>query len=383
MSTLLLTNCHVISPDYDAYPVAVLIENDKIRRLYVDTCNLPAADKVVDVGGKMVMPGFIDVHCHGRSNADFADADLDGLKRICRDKLQEGVTTLLPTTLTLGEDQLSAALQTAADYVKSGAVGCKVPGVHLEGPFINPKCLGAQNPDFVRKPDIDEVLRLNAIFPVCKVSYAIETEGGIDFSEKLLEHGITPSCVHSAANYRQFLEANKHGLCNLSHFCNQMTGLHHRDIGLVGAGMMCEDVFIEFICDKLHICPDMINFVFTFKDTGHIQLITDAMRAAGMPNGEYTLGGLPVVVADGAARLKSNGALAGSTLQICDALRNVYEVTGFELKELVKTTSLNQATALNLPKLGKVEPGYFADLAILNDSFKVELVVVNGKVIEP
>ena len=102
-----------------------------------------------------------------------------------------------------------------------------------------------------------------------------------------------------------------------------------------------------------------------------------------MPNGEYTLGGLPVVVADGAARLKSNGALAGSTLQICDALRNVYEVTGFELKELVKTTSLNQATALNLPKLGKVEPGYFADLAILNDSFKVELVVVNGKVIEP
>lgn len=378
----LLKNCHLISPDYDVLDAALLVDGDKIAKIYVDDDALPAADRTIDAGGRMVVPGFIDVHCHGKSGYDFCDASDEGMAAIAFSKLKEGVTTLLPTTLTLGEEQLAASLRTAANYVKSGKPGCKVPGVHLEGPFINAKCLGAQNPDFVRKPDIEEVKRLNAIFPVLKVSYAIESEGGPQFAADLTAAGITPSCVHSAATFAQFMEGNQRGLRNLSHFCNQMTPLHHRDIGLVGAGFMCEDVFIEFICDKLHICPDMIRFVFSFKSVDRIQLISDAMRAAGMPNGEYTLGGLPVIVSDGAARLKSNGALAGSTLLICNALRNVYEETGLELKELIKTTSYNQAQALGLEKLGKLEPGYFADILILDDDFQPEVVMVNGKVID-
>jgi N-acetylglucosamine-6-phosphate deacetylase len=377
--SLLLTNCHVISPDYDVEDVAILIEGEKIKQLFVGDAALPQADEVIDVEGKIVMPGFIDVHCHGRSGFDFADGTLEAVETMAVDKLKEGVTTLLPTTLTLPEEQLATALKSAAEYASSGKKGCKVPGVHLEGPFINCNCLGAQNPDYVRKPDIEEVKRLNAIFPVLKVSYAVEVEGGAEFASQLLAEGICPSCVHSAAKYSEFLEGSKHGLKNLSHFCNQMTGLHHRDIGLVGAGLMQEEVFIELICDTLHICPDMIELIFKLKNVEKIQLITDAMRAAGMPDGDYDLGGLDVVVAEGAARLKSNGALAGSTLQLCDALKNVYDITGIELKELVMASSWNQAQALGLEKLGRIEPGYYADIVVMDFDFKPEKVFVNGE----
>ena len=372
----LIKNCRLVSPDLDLADASILIEAGKIAGMFTAS-SLPAADRTVDASGLTAMPGFVDVHCHGRNNFDFCDALVDGVNTIAREKLAEGVTTLLPTTLTLPEADLAATLKSVAAY---DGRGCKLPGVHLEGPFINPKCTGAQNPAFVRKPDVEEVKRLNAIYPVLKVSFAVEEEGGDRLCEELRNLGITPSCVHSAANYSQFKAGYAKGLRNLSHFCNQMTPLHHRDIGLVGAGLLNDGVFIEFICDKLHISPDMIALVFKVKDAGHIQLISDAMRASGMPNGEYTLGGLPVIVQGGAARLKEGGALAGSTLQIMDALRNVAEITSLPLKELVKSTSFAQAQALGLPGIGKLEPGYQADIVLLTREFKVSKTLVDGEI---
>mgnify|MGYP000356271094 FL=1 len=372
----LIKNCRLVSPDLDLADASILIEAGKIAGIFTAS-SLPAADRTVDAAGLTAMPGFVDVHCHGRNNFDFCDALVDGVNTIAREKLAEGVTTLLPTTLTLPEANLAATLKSVAAY---DGKGCKLPGVHLEGPFINPKCTGAQNPAFVRKPDVEEVKRLNAIYPVLKVSFAVEEEGGDRLCEELRNLGITPSCVHSAANYSQFKAGYAKGLRNLSHFCNQMTPLHHRDIGLVGAGLLNDGVFIEFICDKLHISPDMIALVFKVKDAGHIQLISDAMRASGMPNGEYTLGGLPVIVQGGAARLKEGGALAGSTLQIMDALRNVAEITSLPLKELVKSTSFAQAQALGLPGIGKLEPGYQADIVLLTREFKVSKTLVDGEI---
>ena len=372
----LIKNCRLVSPDLDLADASILIEAGKIAGIFTAS-SLPAADRTVDAAGLTAMPGFVDVHCHGRNNFDFCDALVDGVNTIAREKLAEGVTTLLPTTLTLPEADLVATLKSVAAY---DGKGCKLPGVHLEGPFINPKCTGAQNPAFVRKPDVEEVKRLNAIYPVLKVSFAVEEEGGDRLCEELRNLGITPSCVHSAASYGQFTAGYAKGLRNLSHFCNQMTPLHHRDIGLVGAGLLNDGVFIEFICDKLHISPDMIALVFKVKDAGHIQLISDAMRASGMPNGEYTLGGLPVIVQGGAARLKEGGALAGSTLQIMDALRNVAEITSLPLKELVKSTSFAQAQALGLPGIGKLEPGYQADIVLLTREFKVSKTLVDGEI---
>ena len=377
--SLLLKNCHLISPEFELQNGAILIEGKMIKQIYTAEDTLPAADEVIDVKGAMTVPGFIDVHCHGKSGFDFCDATDEAMESMGIDKLKEGVTSYLPTTLTLPEDVLAASLQTAANYTAKGVKGAKLPGVHLEGPFINPKCLGAQNPDYVREPDIEMVRRLSKIYPVKKVSYAVEMPHGAEFAAELQSEGIQASCAHSAAKYSEFKAAYAHGLKSLTHYCNQMTPLHHRDIGLVGAGLLDQDVFIEMICDKLHLCPDMIKLIFSLKRIDRIQLITDAMRAAGMPDGESSLGGLAVIVKDGAARLASNGALAGSTLQICDALRNVYEITGLPLKELIKTTSLNQAEALGLEKLGKIAPGYYADIVVLNDNFKVSKAFVDGE----
>ena len=377
--SLLLTNCHLISPDQNFTGSSILIDKGVIKKIFAQGDALPSADQVIDIHGAMTMPGFIDVHCHGKSGVDFCDAEDSAIETIGIDKLKEGVTSYLPTTLTLPEDLLERALKTAADYTARGVKGCKLPGVHLEGPFINPKCLGAQNPEYVREPDIEMVRRLAKIYPVKKVSYAVEMPHGADFAAELAAEGIQGSCAHSGAKYSEFMAAYKHGLHALTHFCNQMTPLHHRDIGLVGAGLLHQDVYVEMICDKLHLCPDMIKLVFSNKDLNHILLITDAMRAAGMPDGESSLGGLPVIVKDGAARLASNGALAGSTLQICDALRNVYEITGLPLEQLVRTTSLNQANSLGLEKVGRLVPGYCADIVVLDERFKVKKTFVDGE----
>ncbi|MCQ2379108.1 MAG: N-acetylglucosamine-6-phosphate deacetylase, partial [Victivallaceae bacterium] len=371
----LIRNARIVSAGVDFFG-AVIIDGTTIEAL-TEKSPQNFSGRIIDADGNFVMPGFIDLHCHGRNDCDFSDGCAEKTKTILVRKLEEGVTTMLPTTLTLPETDLAATLRSVAAYDRSG---CKVPGVHLEGPFINPKCLGAQNPDFVRVADIDEVDRLSAIYPVKKVTFAVEMPGGAEFSGKLLDRGITPSCTHSAAKYDEFVAAFRCGLRNLSHFCNQMTGLHHRDIGLVGAGLLHHDVYTELICDKLHISCPMIRLVYQVKGADHVLLISDAMRAAGMPDGDYTLGGLPVVVEEGAARLKDGGALAGSTLQISTALKNVYEVTGLPLSEVVKSATSTPAASIGLTGVGELKPGFCADVVILDHDFNVLTTMVDGEI---
>lgn len=377
MKREILYHCKLVTPGCELDDAALEMENGVIVRIGSGRPSWALGGR--DMEGRMVLPGFIDVHCHGRNNVDFSDGKPEAVRIIAENKLAEGVTSLLPTTLTLPETDLAAALAAMAEY--DGKSGCRIPGVHLEGPFINPKCVGAQNPAFVRLPDIAEVDRLNRIFPVKKVTFAIEVEGGSALIGELLKRGIVPSCTHSAATAGDFLAGYAAGLRNLSHFCNQMTPLHHRDIGLVGSGLLHDDVNVEFICDKLHISPEMIKLVFKVKGPGRVMLITDAMRAAGMPEGEYSLGGLPVHVgADGAARLTSNGALAGSTLQLNVALKNIVEITGLPLCEAVGSSSLTAAQSLGWTKLGRIECGCFADLAVLDPDYSVYMTIVDGEI---
>ncbi len=377
--SILIENCHVISPDYDAEGIGVRIEGTRIQRLYAPGESPPAVDQVIDAAGCMVMPGFIDVHSHGRSGYDFTDATCAAMDRIAAGKLSEGVTTLLPTTMTLPEDRLAASLQTAADYVKAGAQHCKVPGVHLEGPFINPAFIGAQNPDYVRPPDIAEVRRLSAIHPVIKVSYSIETDHDGSFTTQLQDEGIVASCVHSAATYAQYRRLADSGLKNLSHFCNQMSPLHHREIGLVGVGLLHDEVYVELICDTIHVTPDMLRLILRIRGAENVLVITDSMRAAGMADGDCDSGGLQVTVKDGVARLRSNGAIAGSTAPYYLGLTHLHEATGLPVAELVKATSWFQAQSLGLDRLGKIEAGYFADIVMLDDAFQPQAVWVNGE----
>jgi N-acetylglucosamine-6-phosphate deacetylase len=376
--SVLIKNCRIVSPDVDLCDAAVEIDGETIKHVYRPGDLLPAAGDCLDAGGAMLVPGFIDMHFHGGVGFDVTDGSAEGIARIAEAKLREGVTTMCPATLTLPEDKLAVAMRNVADY-RADERFARIAGVHLEGPFINPDCTGAQNPAFVRTPDIAEVDRLREICDVSIVSYAVEVEGAEAFTRALCERGIVPSCGHSAATFEQLQGAKRNGLRHLTHFCNQMTKLHHREIGMVGAGLYDDELLVELICDAIHLCPDMIRLVFKCKPIETIALITDAMSATGLEDGTYDLGGLEVAVANGAARLASNGALAGSTLQYHAALKNVAEVTGLPLSQLVKTTSLNQALSLGFSDRGRIEPGYLADLAILDSEFEPIAVFVSGE----
>ena len=373
----IIKNAHLVSPDIELFGAAVELENGLVKKIYAAGEALPDGCEEYDAAGNMVVPGFIDEHCHGGMGYEVTSDDSRAMRIIGEAKLREGVTSFCPTTLTLPEEKLAASLKNIEAY-RVAPTGCKVIGTHLEGPYINPACAGAQNPAFLRKADIGEVLRLHAISPVALISYAIEMEGSLEFTRQLHAAGITASCGHTNATYAQFRSGLPLGLRRLTHFCNQMTKLHHREIGLVGAGLMEDSVAIEMICDKIHLCPDMLRLAFKSKPIDKILLISDAMEATGLPDGNYQLGGLAVVVSEGAARLASNGALAGSTLQLQTAFKNVAEETDLPLAQLIKTTSWNQARDLGLKKLGKLEAGFVADIAVLDGAFNVVAVFLDG-----
>jgi N-acetylglucosamine-6-phosphate deacetylase len=368
----------VVSPGVERADSTVEILDDKIVAIHHGVVTGDTSAWVYDVQGAYVVPGFIDIHTHGARGCDVTDIDDPcAIETIAQAKLAEGCTQFCPTTLTLPEEHLSASLRNVATYDNRF---CKVCGIHLEGPYLNCSCLGAQNPAYVRTPDIEEVKRLSAISRVTQVSYAVELDHGVEFGKQLAQQNIVASCGHSKATYPQFFAGYQNGLKHLTHFCNQMSPLHHRDIGMVGAGFLLPDVNIELICDKVHVCPDMIRLIFDKKPIAAIQLITDSMRASHLPDGPSSIGGLDVVVKDGEARLASNGALAGSMLRMNVALKNVHEVTGRPLAELIQTTSYNQAVELGMgDTYGRIELGYQADLTVLQpQTFDVITVFKDG-----
>lgn len=372
----LYTNAHVISPDLDISDAAVLVENGAILDIILPGEQQPWDCQVIDIQGDYLFPGFFDIHTHGCANYDFCDATAEGLRKIAVNRLSQGVTSFLGTTLTLPEEQLAASIRIAKEYM-ANPCGAKIPGIHLEGPFFTAECAGAQNPDYLKMPDIGLVERMNEIFHVHKVSYSLELDTSQEFLRELVKRGIMPSVAHSFAKYDDFRNACALGMKHMSHFCNVMSPLHHLNFGLVGGGMLHKDVFIEMICDGIHLCPEMIQLLFEVKGADRIMLITDSMRAAGMPDGIYELGGLPATVKDGCARL-ANGRVAGSTLLFYKALQRVRKLTELPLKELVKTCAWNQASSLGIEGIGKIARGFSADLVRLDSSLTPVEVWVDG-----
>ena len=381
MQKTIIRNAHVISPGVDVENAVIVIEGSKIRYVGRKRVAAKAGDTVIDVSGQYVMPGFIDIHTHGALTYDFCDADPKAVFKLAEAKLAEGVTTVLPTTLTVSHAELVKAAKNAKAYAEAGMPYAKVPAIHLEGPFINVRCCGAQNPKYVRKPSIKEVKEIAKVYPVKLITYAVETEGGDKFAKECLKIGVVPSCGHTGAKFADLRRAYRNGLRHMTHFCNQMTPLHHREIGMVGAGFLVEDLNTEVICDRIHLCDDMLRLVFTRRNLAHVQMITDSLRCSHCKDGyEFLMGGIKVKLQNGEARLEA-GNLAGSTLWMGNGLKNVHDVTGIPLKDLVRCTSWNQAIEQGWGRtLGKVEKGYTADLVVINPrSWKPSAVFVDGQ----
>lgn len=375
--SLLIRNARIISPDREIGRGGVLIEDGRIAEV-IEGDALPSADAVIDAGGRTVMPGFIDIHSHGADGADVCDDRLESVRRIAERKLREGVTTWLPTTLTQPREKLSSIVGKVAEYAVDEAF-TRCPGVHVEGPFINRSKAGAQNPEFVREPDFQELETLHERCPVKIVSLAPELPGARDFIRRASAEGIVCSAAHTAAGATEIEVAKSAGLKHLTHFANAMTGLHHREIGVVGAGLLDDELMLEVIADGIHLSRDMLRLLFKVVPAERLMLITDSTAGAWLGDGGFQLGGLDVVVADGAARLKEGGELAGSTLRFNEGLKLLAETTGLPLHQLVKATSWNQARSLGLEGFGKLEPGFHADLVILDDDFSVWKTLVGGE----
>lgn len=375
--TTLIHNARIISPDLEIPNGSLLIENDRIAAVLEPGAPLPATDERIDAGGRMAMPGFIDIHSHGADHHDVCDASLEAIRHIARRKLQEGVTTWLPTTLTQPQERLEQVAAECAKYFADQEF-CKTPGLHVEGPFINLKNAGAQNPQFVRPPNMAELKAIHDIAPALIVSIAPDVEGALEVICQARELGITSSAAHTSATAAQVMAAKAAGLTHLTHFCNQMSPLHHREIGVVGSGLLDDDLMIELICDTIHLCPDMLRVIFKLVPIERLMMITDSMAASWIGNGETSLGGLAVVVRDGAARLKEGGALAGSALLYNEGVRNIARLIPLPLHQIVKATSWNQARSLGLKDTGKLESGFFADIVLLDDDFSVWQTLVNG-----
>lgn len=374
--SLLITHAHVISPDLDLPDVSVLVEDGRITR--VGSFDQADASSVLDAQGRLLMPGFFDIHSHGADGHDVCDNSLASIRHIARCKIREGVTTWLPTTLTQPRNRLMEIAATCAEY-RAGQEFCRTPGLHVEGPFINPKNAGAQNPQFVRPPDFGELLQINELAPAMIVSLAPDMPGALDLIRSACKLGITCSAAHTSATAACIREAKSAGLRHLTHFCNAMLPVHHREIGTVGAGLTDDSLMLELICDGIHLCPDMLRLIFQLVPIDRLMIITDSMAASWIDQGEVMLGGLEVVVKDGTATLKHGGALAGSALRYNEGLRIAAETTGLPLKQLVKATSWNQARSLGLADFGKIEAGYHADIVLLNPDFSVWKTLVSGQ----
>ena len=372
---MLFKNAHLISPGLTEENGFVQVDHGLITRLG-SMSELAESNEGIDLEGNLLLPGFIDIHAHGADGCDVCDASPDSLQHIAEKKLAEGVTTWLPTTLTQPKDKLREIVQTIADWAPSAPL--RVPGMHLEGPFINRDQAGAQNPEFVRPSDPTELRELHEIFPASILSLAPELPGGLDLVREADSLGIIASAAHTKASYDEIKEAMGFGLSHLTHYGNAMTGLHHREIGAVGAGLIEDGLKIELIADGVHLAPEMLQLIFEKIQTNRLMLITDSVAASWKKDGEMKLGGLDVVIENSIARLKSNGALAGSTLQYPIGLRHIHELTRIPIHELVETTSWNQARTLGLGDRGKLEPGFLADFVVLNEHLEVQGTYLGG-----
>ena len=383
-----IRNAHVVTPGCDLGVTDVCIEGERIVSVGASAVS---GGETIDADGLIALPGFIDIHSHGRGGADFCDLTDEAFETIGRGKLADGVTGFLATGLTRPESDLAELCRCTERYKRLSTLNSQLStclGVHLEGPFFNPKMAGAQNSDFLKLPDAAMVKRLDAISKVVKVSLAPELDGAEACIRELVAAGIVCSLGHSDADYDTFERARQAGATQLTHFCNAMMPIHHLRPTMVTGGLLADDVYAEIITDGVHLSDPMIRLIAKAKGPDRVILITDAMCAAGEPDGIYSLGGLRVKVEKGRATLAdvpydpkavvSN--VAGSVALYPQCFKRYVRATGLPLEEAVKATSYNQCVSLGIPDRGEIAVGRIADLVLVDAELNPRTTIVNGEI---
>ena len=368
---------HETLPDHD-----VVIEDGIIASVHpVEGRQADSGElQHIDARDLWVIPGLIDVHVHGSAGSDSMDATPAALRTMAEFFARHGVTSYLPTTITAPSPAIDAAVQNITNMPQPRA-GAQHLGVHLEGPYIGSQYRGAQPEEWLRSPDRQEYEKWFETGIIRLVALAPELPGAVDMIERGVRQGIRFSVGHSSASYEQVEQAADHGLSQATHTFNGMTGLHHREPGAAGAVLTDERIYAEIIADGIHLHPAVVKLVVRAKGIGRTILVTDAIRATGLTDGEYDLGGQIVQVRDGIART-SRGSLAGSTLALDAALRNVMRFAGLPIQEALKMATTTPAEALGISsRKGIIQPGADADLALVDPELNVQATIVNGALV--
>ena len=335
----------------------------------------------LDAQGDNLLPGFIDLHVHGAMGHEVMDASVSGLEEMARFYASHGVTSFLATTWTANRESINKALDLVKELQGRMQGGATLLGVHLEGPYLNPARCGAQDVNQIRRAEKEEALEFLESGVIRLLALAPEYDENLWLIEECVRRGITVSAAHTSANYEQMQKAVEHGITHLTHSYNAMQGLGHRELGTIGAGMALPQIQCELIADNIHVHPAAQKILVDVKGASGVILITDAIRAAGLTEGDYVLDERSIHIQNGAVRLP-DGTLAGSVLTMERALQNICAATRRSLEEMWVTSSLNAARAIGVSsQKGSLEVGKDADLVLLDESFNVKLTVVKGEIV--
>ena len=372
-----IQNGIVITPQEALHNQTLTLNDGKIESLGVTNSGSDAT--VIDAQGYYVVPGFIDVHVHGADGHDTMDATPEAIHGMAAFYAKHGVTSYYPTTMTMPAPAILAALENVENCPQP-IDGAQHLGVHVEGPYLNLKYKGAQPPEYFRPPIPAEYGRWLET-GVCKLmTVAPEIDGSLQMIQELGAQGVEFAIGHSAASYEEAVQGFDAGVRQVTHVFNGMVGLHHREPGALAAILTDDRVDAQLIADGIHVHPAMIRMLIRAKGAEHVMLITDAIQAAGLSDGNYSLGGQAVTVTDGIARI-ANGALAGSTLTMDKAIRNMVAFTDLPLQKIIGMASAVPARAMRLTNKGKLSAGCDADVVLLNRELEVMLTMVGGKLV--
>jgi len=388
LGNLYLINAIIVLEDRVLHEGFIHIKEEKIETIgEMESCpSLATADRIVDcIGKQYVIPGMIDIHVHGAAGFDFMDGKQEAFEGISLALAKEGTTSFLATTITNPVSYTSDTLKSLGRYRtdSNGPGSAEMIGIHLEGPFINNQQKGAQPESAIILPNANLFKEWQELSEdaIKIITYAPELDSDFELLTELKKTNVIPSMGHTNASYDESIHAITNGVTHATHLFNGMKGMHHRDPGVVGAVLLQDDVHVEIIPDGIHFHPDLLKLIVKMKGLEKVLAITDGMRAKGMPDGEYDLGGQQVTVREGKCLLTSSGSLAGSIVTMNSARLNLAKWLELSIHEQIQITSTNQANRLGLSnRKGSIKTGKDADIVIIGQDGGIELTICRGSI---
>lgn len=379
---LALVGGKIVTPFRIIEKGSIVIDGHKIYELgKIQDVNIPDDCEVMDVSGKIICPGFVDLLVHGGGGHGFADSSAESIEKVSNYFIAQGSTTMLAALFAKPRDVLLNDVRKLAKFIQNNP-DSNIKGIHMEGPYLNPGLKGAMNEDYLWKPSVESWTDLwEASRGLIKMmTIAPELPGAIEVMREAANEGVVLSIGHSMANYDEIELAIDNGAAHVTHMFNAMRPFHHRNPGVILGALLRDELKIELIADTLHVHPAVMELLLKFKKASGIVLITDSIRAGGMHEGEYEFADQKVIMKGKKAYLE-DGTLAGSTLTLPNAVKNMITTAGAKITEALRMASLNGAKVLSIEdKKGILASGKDADIVVLDDSFNVDMTIMMGKV---